>query len=122
VPPQSNATLDQVLQATAATGGRDDWDQAAGVEPAGAGAVKWTGPAAAYYTEGIVYSDGNRIATRRLIVDTATARASGVDTDDVLVFTVAGVQRQARAVEVLIRELEEIPPELQTTRLELEQT
>ena len=115
----------RVLQATAATGGRADWDEPAGVEPAGAGAAKWAGAADAYYTVKSQFTAGadgaNVTATRRLIIDSAIARASGVDTDDVVTWTGAS-GGTARVVAVAIAELAGIPPELQTARLDLEET
>ena len=124
MPAQSNATLTRVGSATAATGSRDDWDTP-GVEPAGAGAAKWVGAADAYYTvksQFVAGADGaNVTATRRLIIDSAIARASGVDTDDVVTWSGASAGT-ARVVAVAIAELAGIPPELQTARLDLEET
>lgn len=124
MPPQTNATLTRIGSATAATGGRDDWDEPAGEEPAGADAAKWTGAAGAYYTEHNAFTPGlggaDRTATRALIVDSSVARAAGVDTDDVVTFMHAGGQVVSRVTGVAIRELAGIPVELQTARLELE--
>lgn len=124
MPPQVNATLTRVTGATAATGGRDDWD-APGVEPAGAGPQKWAGAAPAYYSESVQRTAGggdvNVASTRTLFVDSAVARAAGIDTDDVLTFTGPdGVVRTARAATVAVRELAGIPADLQTARLDLE--
>jgi len=90
-----------------------------------AGAAKWNGSAPAYYREDVrrdVTAGGaNVVAARVLYVDSAVARAAGIDTDDVLTFTdPAGVVVSARAAVVAIRELDGVPAELQTARLELE--
>jgi len=123
VPAQTNARLTRVGSATAKTGGRDDWDQAAGVEPAGANTEKWAGAAPAYYTATSRFTPGpdgaDFTATRRLIIDSTVARASGVDADDVVTWTGAGAGT-ARVIAVSIAELAGIPPELQTARLDLE--
>jgi hypothetical protein len=133
VPSQTNARLTLVTGATAATGGRDDWD-APGVAPGGPGAapappVKWQAPAGAelnaYYRESVqrfTGADGPTVApVRTLIIDSSVARAAGIDTDDVLTFTGPdGVVRTARATVIAVRELAGIPARLQTARLELE--
>lgn len=123
MPPFHNATLVGVTSATAATGGRDDWDAPA--EPAGAGSTKWTGEAPAYYrqdVERVVGPNGvDVVEVRELIIDSAVARAAGVDTDDVVRFIdSAGVEQTARASAIAVRELDGIPATLQTTKLELE--
>lgn len=129
MPPQANAQLTRVTSATAATGGRDQWDSAvagAPTEPTGAGAAKWTGIADAYYSERVDRTPGDAgavdvIVHHVLYIDSAVARAAGIDTDDVLTFTdPTGATRTARASSVAIRELPGIPPSLQTARLELE--
>lgn len=80
-----NAHLLAVASATAATGGRDDWDTAEGVEPTGAATSKWTGEEPAYYQEDVDHTDPANVLVRRtLYLQTATARAAGIDTDDVL--------------------------------------
>lgn len=132
MPPQVNATLTRVTGATAATGGRDDWDAAmdglegAAAEPAGAGAVKWEGEAAAYYRESVRRGQGataDVVEARTLYIDSHVARAASIDTDDVLTFRdPSGAERTARAGTVAIRELAGIPATLQTARLELEET
>jgi hypothetical protein len=125
MPPQVNARLTGVTTATAArTMAREDWDQAAGVEPAGAGTVKWSGDAPAYYREATRFVPGAAGATviseRVLYVDSRVVREAGIDTDDVLSFTdPAGVARTARAIVIAVSELDGVPPELQTARLEL---
>jgi hypothetical protein len=129
MPAQVNAVLTRVGGATAATGGRDDWDNSldgvAGPEPAGAGGAKWTGFADAYLQERVTRTPGDAgsVSTvRALIVDSDVARAAGIDTDDVLTFEdAAGVERTARALTVTRAELDGIPSHLATTRLELEE-
>lgn len=131
MPAQVNAALVRVTSATAATGGRDDWDDAvagtapAGSEPAGAGTVKWVGEADAYLRETVrrdAGESGGVVESRILYVDTVIARAAGIDTDDVLTFRdIAGVERTARARIVARAELDGIPSRLATTRLELEE-
>jgi hypothetical protein len=129
MPTQVNAMLTAVNGADAGTGGRDDWDApVAASSPASAatGPVKWTGSADAYYGERIQrVPDGaggvNIIAIRRLIVDSAIARAAGIDTDDVVTFTnPAGVVVHARAAAIRVAELDGVSAGLQTTRLDLE--
>lgn len=121
--PQVNATLTLVNDASAAAGGRDDWDQP-GVEQPGAGAVKWQGDEPAYYRESVQRTYGpeaNVVKTRTLWVSAAASRVIDVDTDDVLTFTdPAGVAQTARVLTVARHELDSIPPELQTCRLDLE--
>lgn len=126
-PPQANASLVAVLSATGATGGREDWDEPAGLEPAGAGTVKWTGSGPVYYREQTDRSAGEAgvdVYTRRaLYLTTGLARATGLDTDDVLVIVdPAGGQVRARATSVVLRELAGVPAELQTARVELQPT
>ena len=123
--PQTNARLTAVNGATAATGGRDDWD-APGAEPAGAGAQKWIGDAPAYYQERVTRledtggGEANVVQARTLYLETATARAIGIDTDDVITFTdPAGVSRTGNAQVVTYSELAGVPSGLQTTRIEL---
>lgn len=126
MPPQVNARLTAVTGATAATRGRDDWDEPAGGEPADAGGLKWSGSAPAYYREDvrrIVGAAGGAdvVEARVLYIDSSVARAANIDTDDVLTYTdPAGVERTARAAVVAIRELAGVPGDIQTARLELE--
>ena len=130
--PQDNATLTRVTTATAATGNRDDWDEAvAGAatqtadEPAGAGAEKWAGTERAYFYEKadrVAGPEGVTILTRRaLVVPTAVHDLIGVDHDDVLHFTVdrTGQELQATAASIRVADLDGIPDELRTTRYEL---
>jgi hypothetical protein len=124
MPTQVNATLTGVTGATAATGGRDDWDAPA-TEPAGAGPVKWTGSAGAYLRESVqrVVTDGNVdvVPLSILYIDTAVADAAGVDTDDVLSFTGPdGVARIARARAISRSSLPGVLPGVATTRLDLD--
>lgn len=122
MPPQANALLTLVTGASAATGGRDDWDAPA---PAGDAPVKWAGEEPAYYTEDARFTpaaDGaDHTTTRKLIVDTHIARDIAIDTDDVVTWTGAGAGT-ARVTAIAFRELEGLPLELQTTKLELEVT
>lgn len=131
MPAQVNAALLRVTTATAATGGRDDWDaavagtDASSSEPAGAGVLKWSGEADAYLRETVrrdAGETGGVVEARILYVDSAVARAAGIDTDDVLTFRdVTGAERTARARIVARAELAGIPARLATTRLELEE-
>lgn len=86
-PLQTNATLTAVTTATAATGGRDDWDETEGVEPTGAGTSKWSGSEPVYYRESFDKLDGNVYVRRTLWLQNQTARTIGIDSDDVLTFT-----------------------------------
>lgn len=130
MPPQTNARLTAVNAADTGTGGRDDWDAPAPAstpDTAPAGAVKWSGDADAYYRQKVQRTpDGsgglNIVEVRTLFVDSAVARASGVDTDDVITFTdPAGVVRRARASSIALSELDGVPSDLQTARLELDE-
>jgi hypothetical protein len=121
MPPQVNATLTAVHGADAETGGRDDWDAPAVQDGTPDGPSKWTGTADAYYREDVTRVGPDVVEVRALYVDSAVAREAGIDTDDVLSFTdPAGNPRTARASVVAIRELDGIPADLQTARLELE--
>lgn len=121
MPAQVNATLTAVHGADAETGGRDDWDAPAAQDGTPNGAEKWTGTADAYYRQDVTRVGPDVLEVRVLYVDSAIARAAGIDTDDVLSFTdPAGNPRTARAAVVAIRELAGIPGDLQTARLELE--
>lgn len=129
MPPQVNATLTAVVQATAAQGAREDWEGAfhgtpGSHEPAGAGAAKWSGSVDAFLletTDRVSGPDGVDVyERRRLYIDAADARTIGLDTNDVITFTGPdGNARQAIAVNIDIAELDGIPRELQTATLEL---
>lgn len=124
-PPQSNAVITRVTGATAATGGRDDWDEPAGAEPAGAGPLKWQGEARAYYRERTyrlaAAGADDVLLSRQLVLETARLRELGLDTDDVLTVTLdSGPTFTGRAAVIEVRELAGIPAALQTSRLELE--
>lgn len=120
MPPQVNATLTKITGATAATGGRDDW-WTPGDGPAGEAPEKWTGEAGAYYQEKVTRTADGPGYARVLYIESAVARAAGLDTDDVLTFTGPdGVERVERVAIVAIRELAGLSPSLQTARLELE--
>lgn len=129
MPPQVNATLTAVNGADAGTGGRDDWDAPAAASTgttAPTGPLKWTGDEGAYYRESTDRGRGGGgpdvVDIRSLIIDSVTARATGLDTDDVLTFIdPAGVTRHARARRIIRAELDGIPEDLATTRLELEE-
>lgn len=77
----------------------------------------------AYYRESVEDRQGDAggvVEVRTLIIDSSVARASSIDTDDVITFTdPAGLTRTARAARVARGELAGIPDHLQTTRLEL---
>lgn len=130
MPPQANATVTAVGEAHAETGGAvDDWDvqvaAPAGGSPAALALVKWTGSVRAYYRE-----TGERVSVngttdvrikRELIIDTADALAMGLDTDDLITFTVDGRgARTARAGMIPTPQLAGIPGSLQTARIRLE--
>lgn len=123
MPPQVNAHLVTITQATAAAGDRDDWDNP-GVEPAGAGDAKWSGDVAAYYAEKlvrVVVGDELRVFTARtVIIDSADYRTLALDTNDVVTIDGPAGAIQGRAVAIKVAELEGIPAGLQTTRIELE--
>lgn len=133
MPPQTNATLTAITGATAATGGRDDWDEALDAvedatrpvaEPAGAGAEKWTGSVRAYYRERVVRDftgDATNVTpTATLYVDTADLDGTVLDTDDVIVLELDGVgQRTATASAIAASRLAGIPGTVATTRIEL---
>lgn len=128
MPAQINAELVAVNGADAGTGGRDDWDAPAPASSSSSpatGPAKWAGSVGAYYTETSERRAGGAgpdvVTVAYLIIDTAAARAAGVDTDDVLTFIdPAGVERTARAARIRFAELDGIPAELATTKLELE--
>lgn len=123
MPAQVNATLVEVLEATAARGDRDDWDTP-GVEPAGAGAVKWAGSVRGYYRERVQrVSDAGELrvyTARTLYLDTADYRALELDTNDVLTIDGPAGVVTGRAVSIAVAELAGVPRELATTRVELE--
>lgn len=129
--PQANATLTTVTGASAATGGRDDWDDVDAWDdtddtvPAGDAPAKWEGSVRAYYSESLARSaDGATQDTylrRRLILETVDADV--IDTDDVITLELddrPGEPITARARLVERRRLARIPSRLQTTRLELD--
>lgn len=124
-PLQVNATITSVTGATAATGGREDWDTAEGVEPAGAGAAKWSGEEPAYYRERVekVPQGADVLVRRTLWLQTSAARELAIDTDDVITFTdPAGVSRKATAVAVAYADAGAagiVSDRLQTTRIDL---
>lgn len=124
MPPQVNAKLTAVKTATAAKGGRDNWDNPT-VEPSGSGAVKWSGEAPAYSTDGLSRVQGvngpSIAIVRVLYVDSSIAVAANIDTDDIIEWTDHnGVARSGEAKIVSVRQLSGIPQELQTTRIELQ--
>lgn len=116
MPPQANATVTLVK----GSGQRDDWDR-----PGAAGADKWAGTARAYYREA---TDRDRssgelnVATRReLIVETALLDEAGIDTDDLITFTVDGAGETTGVAKSIRRSaLNGVPPSLQTSKLTLE--
>lgn len=128
-----NARIISVVDATAATGGRDDWwADVESEEPAGAGASKWTGDEPAYYREAIDDSTGDVLERRTLWLATQTARTIGIDTDDVILFIGPdGQQHTATAQAVAYSDASSryiageelgpsiVGPRLETTRLEL---
>lgn len=123
MPAQANATLVRVTTATAATGGRDDWD-APGAEPAGAGVDKWAGSVPAYYRQKVQRlqgANGPDVQTVHTVwVDTVDARRIGVDTDDVLHLVTAGGTVHGTAQAVAYSELDGVDPDLATTRIDFE--
>lgn len=133
-PLQTNARLLAVSSATAATGGRDDWDEEEGAEPTDAGTSKWAGDEPAYYREVIDHTqEGDVIVRRTLWLQTQTARAAGIDTDDVLTIrTPSGSEVAIPAVAVAYSDAAErgspdysfeppiVDARLETTKLELQ--
>ena len=131
---QTNARLLAVASATAATGGRDDWDEDEAVEPDGAATSKWTGDEPAYYREEVDNTQpGDVLVRRTLWLQTQTAKAAGIDTDDVLtILGPDGVEFAARAQAVAYSHAHAggspdydfapplVSPELETTRLQLQ--
>lgn len=123
MPPQVNARITAVLEATAAAGNRDDWDDP-DAEPAGAGAQKWAGTVEAFLEEtasrSFASGSDDLFERRRLHIDSADYRTMAVDTDDVIVYTGPdGVERSAEAKTITVAELAGIPRALQTTTIEL---
>lgn len=129
MPLQVNATLTAVTGASAATGGRDDWDEAP-AGPAGDAPSKWTGSADAYLLQrrrNVWTPDGIDIVEERaLIIDSDVATVIGIDTDDVLTFTgPTGDVYAARAASVAVRTAQaagapqRVANGLQTTRIDL---
>ena len=123
-----NARLTAVATATAATGGRDDWATAEGVEPAGAGTSKWTGDEPAYYREEVDRTDPAGVLVRRTLwLQTLTAREAGIDTDDTITFTGPdGQSHVATAIAVAYSDAAGqndtpiVSERIETTRLELQ--
>jgi hypothetical protein len=117
MPPQSNATV----TAIAGAGTAPDWE-----EPGTAGAAKWAGSARAYYREATdrSASDGGGVDVnlrRELILDTADLEAMGLDTDDVVTFTVDGEDPTTGKAQVIRKaKLAGIPRGLQTSKITLE--
>lgn len=125
MPAQVNATLTGVTGATAASGGRDNYYEPEGPPDADEGAVKLAdGDVAAYYRERIDRVQGPNgvdVLTRRtLIIDSVDFRDLGIDTDDVLTIDGPAGTFTARAQAVAVAELDGIPRDLATTRIELE--
>ena len=132
-PLQVNARLLAVATATAATGGRDDWDEEEGVEPDGAATTKWEGDEPAYYREEVDNTQPGDVFVRRTLwVQTSTAKAAGIDTDDVLTIRAAdGTEFTATAQAVAYSQASAsgspdydfspplVSPEMETTRLQL---
>ena len=127
-PRHVNARLTAVATATAATGGRDDWDTAENVEPAGAGTSKWSGDEPAYYREEVDRTDPAGVLVRRTLwLQTTAARTAGIDTDDVITFTGPdGTTHTATAIAVAYSDPSElngtpiVSERIATTRLELQ--
>jgi hypothetical protein len=117
MPPQSNATVTGVH----GQGVAEDWDTAAA-----AGAAKWAGEARAYYRETLDRTTGDGTVTvitrRELIVDYADVAAMGLDTDDVITFTLDGdpAPRTGQAQAIPRKTLAGAPRALQTSRIVLE--
>lgn len=117
MPPQTNATV----TAVAGAGTADDWDRAAA-----AGASKWAGEVRAYYRESRDrVTDGSTVTfvkRRELIVDESFVREASLDEDDVITFKVDtdSSSSTASAASIPRRELADIPDELQTSRIVLE--
>lgn len=129
MPLQVNATLTAVTGASAATGGRDDWDESPGLPTIDAPS-KWTGSEDAYLLErrrNVWTPDGIDVVDERaLIIDSDLAVTIGIDTDDVLTFTgPTGATYTARAASVAVRVAQaagapqRVANGLQTTRIDL---
>lgn len=123
--PQVNATVTSVTDDTAATGGRDDWDSP-GTEPSGAGASKWAGALAAYFTQDLervaVPAGADLAKLRVLIVASSWVSDVGLDEGDVITLTHAGSTVSGRARLIEVRTLPGVDAALQTARLTLETT
>lgn len=123
-----NARLTFVGTATAATGGRDDWDTVEGVEPTGAGTMKWEGDEPAYYREEVDDTNPAGVLVRRTLwIQTTAARTAGIDTDDIITFTGPdGTEHTATAIAVAYSDAAEqygtpiVSERIATTRLELQ--
>lgn len=114
MPAQVNAELVKVVGAGVA----EDWDRVGQ-----AGAVKFTGSIPAYLRERVDrVSDGqtvNILERRTVWIDTADARALGIDTDDVVTIRARGQEYTASAVAVARSELDGLSRFIQTTRIDL---
>lgn len=132
MPPQANATITRVGESrsdTETAGAIDDWDvqvpAPAPGSPEADALIKWEGAARAYYRESTTReSQGgttNVLLKRELILDTADAQAMGLDTDDVITFTVDGAVEasEARAQIIPTPRLARVSRGLQTARVRL---
>lgn len=123
---QVNAALLTVTGATAASGGRDDWDNPGADAPgAGAGAAKFDGELDAYYrekTDRRAGANGTDVEVSRVLwLTAADARPLGLDTDDVITFRGPdGEEHTGRAIAVAISELPGASDAVQTARIDLE--
>lgn len=132
MPPQVNATLTKVAEASASSAGAgvEDWDASApptGDDPGDPG-VKWSGELRVYYREatdrtriGATEPELNVAVRRELIIDAVDARELDVDTNDVVTFTPDGQAETTGVAKGLrIAELAGVPSSLQTAKLTLE--
>lgn len=119
----SPAVLMPNATVTAVRGGgsRDEWTAAP------AGLDKWTGSARGYYREREVRETGpggatNRTLKRELVLTLADVTELGLDTDDVLTFTVDDLDEVLEGRAAIIPRLPGpgIPAALQTSRIVLE--
>lgn len=120
---QVNARLVSVSDPSRATGGRDDWDAPAAPGEPHPVPARWDAGADAYYREKVRRSFGaEQVVTveHTLWIESTVAVTAAIATDDVLTIDYQGRTITGRAKHVAVSRLPGIPPELQTTRMELE--
>lgn len=121
MPAQVNAQLVSIAPATAATGGRDDWETP-GTDPGAGAAAKWTGSIAAYYREHRTRLQGGGaddvVFERTVWVNTSQLPAA-LDTDDVITITYAGATITGTAAMIARSQLDGVADDVATTRIDL---